>query len=64
MAETLSPEQETALLKGAGEALQRAQTADDVRAVWRTYYLQLGHRKLGRLLLGRSPERRSAAGER
>jgi hypothetical protein len=56
MAETLSPEQQAALLKEAEQELRRAQTADDVRAVWRKYYLQVGHRKLGRLLVGRGAE--------
>jgi hypothetical protein len=60
MAETLSPEQQAALLKEAEQELQRAQTADDVRSVWRKYYLQVGHRKLGRLLLGRGADRASS----
>jgi hypothetical protein len=55
MAETLSPEQQAALLKEAEQELRRAQTADEVRAVWRKYYLQVGHRKLGRLLVGPNP---------
>ncbi len=31
-------------------------TKEEVIAVWRKHYLTLGHRKLGRLLLGRSVE--------
>ncbi len=34
--------------------LTRAQTKDEVVAVWREHYLKIGHRKLGRLLIGRS----------
>lgn len=60
MAEQLTLEQEVALLKEAEEGLRRTQTAEDIRAIWRRYYLQLGHRKLGRLLLGRSAEQVAA----
>lgn len=63
MAEPLTRE-EVALLKEAEEGLRRAQTADEIRAVWRRYYLQLGHRKLGRLLLGRPAEQVVSARER
>ena len=33
------------------------ETADDVRRWWRSYYTKLGHRRLGRLLLGQSVDR-------
>jgi hypothetical protein len=39
--------------RSAAKELEQAQTADDVRKVWKKYYLTLGHRSLGRLLLGR-----------
>ncbi len=39
--------------ESAARELERAQTADDVRTIWKKYYLVLGHRSLGRLLLGR-----------
>ncbi|MGD0115431.1 MAG: hypothetical protein ABSC13_05440 [Dehalococcoidia bacterium] len=39
--------------QSAARELQQAQTADDVRKIWKKYYLVLGHRSLGRLLLGR-----------
>jgi len=40
--------------QSAAKELEQAQTADDVRKIWKKYYLVLGHRSLGRLLLGRS----------
>jgi hypothetical protein len=48
-------EYETAL-RAAERAFRQAQTADDVRDAWRTHFSVLGHRTLGRLLLGRSAE--------
>lgn len=41
-------------LREAEKALRSAQTADDVRNTWKKYNSTLGHRTLGRLLLGRS----------
>jgi len=41
-------------VREAEKALRGAQSADDVRAVWRKHLGSLGHRTLGRLLLGRS----------
>ena len=41
-----------------------AKSADEVRAVWRKYYLTIGHRKLGRLLLGRTAEQLLAGREK
>jgi hypothetical protein len=40
-------------LREAEKALRSAQTSDDIRNAWRKYIV-LGHRTLGRLLLGRS----------
>jgi hypothetical protein len=53
---TMPVEETEALLKKAEQELDGAKTADDIRQVWRKYYLQVGHRSLGRLLLGRSAE--------
>ena len=36
----------------ASKALNEAKTADDVRKVWKDHYGYLGHRALGRLLIG------------
>jgi hypothetical protein len=53
---TMPVEETEALLKKAEQELDGAKTADQVRQIWRKYYLQVGHRSLGRLLLGRSAE--------
>lgn len=41
-------------IREAEKALRAAQTADDVRNAWKKYLSSLGHRTLGRLLLGRA----------
>jgi hypothetical protein len=41
-------------VREADKALRAARTADDVRNVWKTHMGVLGHRTLGRLLLGRT----------
>lgn len=41
-------------LREAEKTLRGAQTADDIRNAWKRYSGVLGHRTLGRLLLGRS----------
>jgi len=50
-------EEYEATIKDAEQSLKQAQTADDVREVWRKYTGSLGHRTLGRLLMGQSSER-------
>ena len=50
-------EEYEAAIKDAEQLLKQAQTADDVREVWRKYTGSLGHRTLGRLLMGQSSER-------
>jgi hypothetical protein len=40
-------------VREAERQLREARTADDVRNVWRRHISALGHRALGRLLLGR-----------
>jgi hypothetical protein len=52
-----SDEEYEAAIKEAERALKQAQTADDVRAVWRRHTGALGHRTLGRLLLGQTADR-------
>ncbi len=44
------------LTREASAALVEARSAEDVRRVWRRYYPRLGHRALGRLVLGRTPD--------
>jgi hypothetical protein len=55
-------------LKTAERDFAAATTADEVRQAWRTHFSTLGHRTLGRLLLGRSAdellERRASRAER
>ena len=41
-------------VREADKALRAATTADDIRNVWKKHMGVLGHRTLGRLLLGRS----------
>ena len=41
-------------VREAEKAIRAAQSADDVRNAWRRYLGALGHRTLGRLLVGRS----------
>lgn len=48
-------QREDALLS-AQYALKKAESAEDVRATWRQHYLIIGHRVLGRLLLGQDAE--------
>ncbi len=43
-------------LRAAERELAAAATADDVRNIWRKHFGTLGHRALGRLLLGRPAE--------
>ena len=53
---TMPAEEAEALLKQAEKELDGAKTAEDIRQAWRKYYLQVGHRNLGRLLIGRSAD--------
>jgi hypothetical protein len=49
---TTPPDYEGAL-KAAEKEFEKAETADDVRRIWKKYYLTVGHRSLGRILTGR-----------
>ena len=64
---TTDAEYETTL-KTAEKALNGAQTAEDIRHIWKENSGALGHRTLGRLLMGtpasRHLERRAARAER
>ncbi len=48
-----SPQEEREYLTKVKTELDAGQTKEDVVRVWRAHYLKIGHRKLGRLLLGR-----------
>jgi hypothetical protein len=50
-------EEYEAAIKEAERDLKQAQSADDVRSVWRKHTGTLGHRTLGRLLMGQSADR-------
>jgi hypothetical protein len=52
----VSPAEEREYLVGVKGELDRCETRDDVVTVWKRHYLKIGHRKLGRLLLGRPIE--------
>jgi hypothetical protein len=41
-------------IREAEKQLASAQTAGDIRNIWKKHLAALGHRTLGRLLLGRS----------
>jgi hypothetical protein len=49
-----SPEEEREYLTNVKTELDRCETKADVVEVWKRHYLTIGHRKLGRLLIGRS----------
>ncbi|HEY6102942.1 MAG TPA: hypothetical protein VI007_06935 [bacterium] len=49
----VSREEEREYLTKVKGELEGCRTKDDVVQVWRSHYLKIGHRKLGRMLLGR-----------
>ncbi len=53
---TPDAEEQVEALHAAEKELKAASSADDVRTIWKKYYLTVGHRKLGRLLIGRTAE--------
>jgi len=57
-------EEQVEALHAAEKELKAAASADDIRAVWRKYYLTIGHRKLGRLLIGRTADQILAGREK
>ena len=44
-------------IPAAARELQDLESVDDVRRWWSKYYTTLGHRRLGRLLLGQPVDR-------
>ena len=57
-------EEQKEALHAAEKELKAARTVDDVRAIWSKHYLTVGHRKLGRLLLGRTADQILAGREK
>lgn len=51
-----SSSEELEYLRQVKNELTAATTKDEVAGIWRKHYLSVGHRKLGRLLLGQTPE--------
>lgn len=51
-----TPEQEREYLVSVKTELDQSQTKAEVVDVWKRHYLTVGHRKLGRLLIGRPLE--------
>lgn len=51
---TMSYDEKIILAGEAEIAFGRASTKEETKAVWNSYYLSLGHRVLGRLLLGKT----------
>lgn len=61
-----SDDEELAYLTMVKEELDACQTKEDVVELWKRHYLKVGHRRLGRLLLGRTVQqamRRRASDE-
>jgi hypothetical protein len=57
-------EEQVEALHAAEKELKAAQTAEEIRTVWRKYYLTVGHRKLGRLMIGRTADQILAGREK
>ena len=47
-------------IRAAEQELKLAKTADDIRNLWRKHFSIVGHRALGRLLVGRSADEQLA----
>lgn len=47
-----TPEQ----MAAAKESLEAAETKEQVVEAWRKHYLEVGHKRLGRMLIGKDPE--------
>ena len=54
---TKNPEELETQLQTAAEELKGLESANDVKKWWNRHYYALGHKRLGRLLLGQSVER-------
>lgn len=50
----MTNEEFEALAEAAEKELGAAKTKEEVTAVWQKHYLSLGHKALGRLLLGKT----------
>lgn len=43
-------------VKLAESKFKNAKTADDIRAIWKEFYLIVGHKALGRMLVGKTAD--------
>ena len=57
MATQLTAEERLTEAKVASTTLAGATTAEEVRQVFKGFYLKIGHKAIGRMLLGQSPEK-------
>ncbi len=48
----LTDDEKKTAIKVASDAFKKCKTADEVRSIWKAHYLSLGHRALGRILIG------------
>ena len=53
----MTAEDYESVLRAANKSLREASTAAEVREVWKAHLGTLGHRTLGRLLIGQDVER-------
>ncbi len=62
---TRSVEELETRIQAAADELEELESANDVKRWWNRHYYALGHKRLGRLLLGQSVDRlleRASAG--
>ena len=52
----MTDEEYEVVLRAAEEGFKKAKTKDEVAAIWQKHYLVLGHRALGRLLVGKTAD--------
>jgi hypothetical protein len=52
----MTNEEYEATVREAEAALENAKTKEDVSNVWKEFYLSLGHKALGRLLVGKTAD--------
>lgn len=52
----MSNEEKIEYLKPIKATMDKASTKESIVAIWKENYLTVGHRHLGRMLIGRSPE--------
>lgn len=56
MATQLTAQERLTEAKVAHECIKGATSAEEIRQVVRQFYLKIGHKAIGRMILGQSPE--------